>query len=209
MTINHIQSVANALTELELKFNSEDDTLLLQFGGDVEFNVLINTQVDGNVINFEARDFIDANEVQNSEHRTAFALYLLKRNYQTTGGALEMNDDGKVMLTVEVPMADAQVTVKQVALIMEMLIRRQVNDVVAKGKAVLSTGELPAEQPSSSSGALNEIAQLMQLHTQMNALAESEQGRAALAQMAADENMPGEMRAIAQLVLSKSAPAEL
>lgn len=209
MTTNHIQSVANAFSELELKFQTNEDKLLVGFGLDgVTFHVLVHTAVNGNVLMFDARGFFDTEKVQASKHKSAFALYLLQLNWQTPAGAFEMDSDGEVGLTFEVPMADAQVTVRQVALIVDML-QSKVQSVVTGGNAVLQTGELPTEEVRSGSTAMAELAQLVKLQQQMAALADSDEGRAMLAQVAVDKDMPGAVRQLAQMVLSSSVPDEL
>lgn len=209
MNSTHIQSVINALTELELKFQTNDKKLLVGFGlNNVTFQVLIHTSVNDNVLVFDARGFFDTEEVQASKHKAAFALFLLQRNWQTSAGSFEMDRDGEVSLTFEVPMADAQVTVRQVALIVDML-KQHVQSVVAIGNTVLRTGEQPTDESHSGNTALAEMAKLIKLQRQMAALAESDEGRGMLAQIAGDDDMPSEVRQLARMALSSSAPDEI
>lgn len=209
MTPNHIQAVAQALTQLDLQFRTDDSKLILGIDLDgITFTVDIYTQREGEVLIFDARGFISTEDVRDSEHRSAFAIYLLQQNFKTSSGSFEMDSNGQVALAFELPMADAQVTVRQVALILDIL-QFQINSVVSDGHEVLKNGELPESSGRSGSAMLTDLAGLARAHQEMLVMATNEQGRARLVQIANDGRMASVIREMAKDVLSEAGPDEL
>lgn len=119
-----------------------------------------------------------------------------------------MDRDGEVRATVELPLADAQVTPNQVRLIINIL-AIMVDKVVEEGREVLKTGKLPSPQTESESGPMAELQQMVEMHQKLSKLKATADGRAKLAQLANDANMPAMVRSIAQHLLGETAPDEL
>lgn len=209
MTPNHIQAVAQALTQLDLKFRTVDSKLILGFNLDgITFTVDVYTQRDDEVLIFEAKGFISTEDVRDSKHRSAFAMYLLQQNFKTSSGSFEMDSNGQVALAFELPMADAQVTFRQVALILDIL-QFQIKSVVSDGREVLKSGNLPESSGHSGNPMMAELVRLARAHEEMLGMATSEEGRAMLARIANDGNQASVIREMAKDVLSEAGPDEL
>jgi len=203
-TINHISSL---LRQIDFKFQEKDGriTAKVAIDDDQSFDVAITLQVDGDVINFEFMNLLSKREVVETEHQGAFLGYILQQNWNTASGAIELDTDGEVRVVMEVPMADVLMSVDQIKLIFTLM-GSQVKSLLAEGRSILRTGK--AKNPSD--GSEDSVKQnLAEAYLAMVRMSQSTRGRAELAEILRNENLPPVLRALAVKLLSDNSPEEL
>jgi hypothetical protein len=140
-----------------------------------------------------------------TEHQSAFLGYILQQNWNTASGAIELDTDGEVRVVMEVPMADVLMSVEQIKLIFTLM-GHQVKSLLSEGRSILRTGK--AKNPSD--GSEDSVKQnLAEAYLAMVRMSQSTRGRAELAEILRNENLPPVLRALAVKLLSDNSPEEL
>lgn len=146
MTAQAIQAVADFFEEVGIPSKLDDDGDLIAAlpTKSRPYPLLVQTLMDGNILNFEVRDLFPKELVVNSRHRAEFAAFLLERNWTTVAGSCEMSSEGHVHVVVEFPLAGAVLTKGQIKLVLGLL-DSHIGPLVAGGTKVLGAGKVQSE----------------------------------------------------------------
>lgn len=211
MPVHHLKKINELLAGGEFLLEAREDRLLVRLPIHEQAGlVVISTQLEGLVINFELMNLIPPQAVRQSEHLGAFLWFITQQNWKTAAGSCELDKDGELRVVVEIPQADAEFTSKQLSLVFNLL-RQHGQTILTDGLAVLQTGEIPADEPPTQvDAARREQSSAQAILLKFVEMAESAAGRGQLAAIANPQSgLPAEVREMARLVLAKTGPAEL
>lgn len=206
-----LDHIASLLRELGLSFQLEDKRITASMQiHDTPGHLLVSLTGGGEIANFELIGLVPPAVVQSSDQKSRFIEYLFARNWSTASGALEMDSDGEVRAVLEVPLADAVMTVRQLALILKSLVSHG-ESLVTSGLSLLRSDAHPTEPaPSSldlpsSPGAVS-ASRVMEAFLK---LARAPGGRDKLLRVQSDGNAPEVLRSMAGIMLSSTVPDSL
>ena len=147
MTLKEISTI---LDEIDFKHSLlQEDDLILSKGG-AKGNSLayfIHMREDGEMFDMAGRLLDDEDEqitAENNPHVNVLMAYLLLRNYETKFGTWEFDSsDGTISFAVEIPLEDNNLTKKQLARIVKIMMGagNEAGDI----KSILATGKLPLD----------------------------------------------------------------
>lgn len=163
-------------------------------------NITLLVRSYDNGENFEAAavNFISTELCRKSQYKGQFLFYLLNQAWETTFGTPEMDKDGEVRVLVEVPLVDAEMTVKQYERILKALTHLTVR-IGLEGKEILENGEVKGGQVSEKASNPHEVMAML------IGMAGSASGREQLLKIIADEEYPEEFRKTAATILKAMA----
>ena len=163
-----LQEVSTILNEIDFKHSLlEDDDLILSKGG-AKGNSLayfIRMREDGEMFDMAGRLLDDENDqisAKDNPHVNVLMAYLLLRNYETKFGTWEFDSsDGTISFAVEIPLEDNNLTKKQIARIVKIMMSagNEAGDI----KSILKDGKLPLEGDDAAKRIAELEAQLAQL----------------------------------------------
>jgi len=163
-----LQEVSTILDEIDFKHSLlEEDDLILSKGG-AKGNALayfIHMREEGEMFDMAGRLLDDENDQINAKdnpHTNVLMAYLLLRNYETKFGTWEFDSsDGTISFAVEIPLEDNNLTKKQLARIVKIMMSagNEAGDI----KSILDTGKLPLEGDEAAKRIAQLEAQLAQL----------------------------------------------
>lgn len=163
---------------------------------------------DGTILDFEVIGLIPTSEIRSSDHIAAFVQYLLAQNWSFSAGSVEMDTDGEVRVLVELPLADGEVTASQLRLIIQILGRNGA-ELLLKGRQVLQTGSVQAEEEKKDTEADVPSADMIQLLLRFRRMAQTAEGRAALVALKSKDDCPQMVVIMVEAALSQVVPDEL
>lgn len=206
MSANTISHLSSFFQSINFNFEHQDDRIVAGVSiADVQSRLLVSLASNGDIVNFELIGLVDIEEVRKSDHVGAFVQFLLARNWSTAAGALELDKDGEVRVVLELPMADALMTPRQLRLVLDIMLSH-VKALLTDGVSILRTGTVSKEETDEGSEE-ESIGRAFMAFMQMS---QSEDGRAQLRAIAIDSNAPNMLRALANRVLTTAAaPSEL
>lgn len=206
MSANTISHLSSLFQSINFNFEQQDDRIVAGVSiADVQSRLLVSLASNGDIVNFELIGLVDIEEVRKSDHVGAFVQFLLARNWSTAAGALELDKDGEVRVVLELPMADALMTPRQLRLVLDIMLSH-VKALLTDGVSILRTGTVSKEETDEGSEE-ESIGRAFMAFMQMS---QSEDGRAQLRAIAIDSNAPNMLRALANRVLTTAAaPSEL
>ena len=145
-----LKEVSNILDEIDFKHSLlEEDDLILSKGG-AKGNSLayfINMRENGEMFDMIGRLLDDEDDqitADGNPHVNVLMAYLLLRNYETKFGTWEFDSsDGTISFAVEIPLEDNNLTKKQLARIVKIMMSagNEAGDI----KSILKTGKLPLD----------------------------------------------------------------
>ena len=147
MTLKEVSTIFN-----ELEFNHshlEDDNLIISKGG-AKGNTLayfVRLREDGELFDMAGRLLDEENDqitAKGNPHTKVLMAYLLLRNYETKFGTWEFDsEEGTISFAVEIPLEDNNLTKKQIARIVKIMM--SAGNEAGAIKSILKTGKLPIE----------------------------------------------------------------
>jgi hypothetical protein len=194
MTVS-IEQIASFLDQIEFKYERKDDRIrsAMQIAGDHTISLIFSTPKEGGIFELSIGLIIPTELIQASEHKAAFYLYLLNAAWNTSFGTPEVDRrDGEVRVLVEVPLADAVMTLAQLRLCIHGA-AQLCETIRAEGTEVLKTGQLPASAPPADTATMARL-QIIQLM-------ETAEGRVAARALATDPELSQTIRDIAKKLL--------
>lgn len=165
--------------------------------GTQDVTVLVRSYDQGEMFEATVAGLLPTELHQESEHKLHFLFYLLHKAWRTKFGTPEVDKDGEVRLLVEIPLADAVMTVKQFERILLAATRTAVEIAVEGAQILLHGGPREAAR---SDGA----TPLQDLMAEMVRMQGSAEGRVKLGLMAGDSELPEQIRDIAQRLLGST-----
>lgn len=211
MSSQSLNSIQTLLQSADLPFEVNKGRLVVPFPVNEEPALLvISSQMNGLVINFELVGLIPPQVVSESEHLGAFLWFITQQNWRTSAGSCELDKDGELRVVVEIPLADAEITNNQLKLVFQLL-RDHGQAMRTAGVAVLRTGEIPDDSPQARVAETRQQQQIAEaIRLSFLNMAQTPAGRAELAKIAnPDSGHPAEVRALAKHVLAQTGPTEL
>jgi len=208
-----IEQLRNFAQQLGLKFKEVNNESLPSLVIDVptetprgiqELTILVKSYDNGEMFEATMVQFLPTELHQESEHKLQFLFYLLHKAWQTKFGTPEVDKDGEVRLLVEIPLVDAQMTLKQFERILKVATKTAV-EIAVEGSQILMHGEMPE---SAGTDGDNRLRQVMVAMIEMVGSAD---GNVKLKQIADDDEYPEQIRLMARKLLdaSSQAPDEL
>ena len=205
MTVS-IDQLRKFTEQLNLKYQevelSSGKALLLGFpmGGSSDriFGIQVRSYENGEMFEASAVNLIPTELCQKSNHKGPFLFYLLNTAWETKLGAPEVDKDGEVRVLVEIPVADAEMTLKQYDTILKTLALVAIK-IGLEGEQILEKGELEETQ------AQNKNPKSREIMAAMIDMLGTAGGREKLLKIVADEEYPEEVRKTALLILKAAA----
>lgn len=205
MTVS-IDQLRKFTEQLNLKYQevelSTGKALILGFpmGGssDRVFGIQVRSYDNGERFEASAVNFIPTELCQKSEHKGPFMFYLLNTAWETKLGAPEVDKDGEVRLLVEIPLADAEMTLKQYDTILKTLGVLAIK-IGLEGVQILEKGEIEETQ------ARNKNPKSREIMVAMIDMLGTAGGREKLLKIVADEEYSEEVRKTAASILKAAA----
>lgn len=193
MTVT-LKEISGFLDQIGYKHGVEDERIVtgVQLDDGHSVPMLITAPKDGNLFQLAAINVIPVEAIKQSEYKTAFMFYLLHTAWETSFCTPEMDTDGELRVLVEIPLADAVMTVNQLAFILKGLIMFS-EKIHAEGLHLLSTG-----QKLESATAESEAGQETMAMTILGQLLPTAEGRAKLRQLLQNPEAPPVLRAAIQ-----------
>lgn len=194
MTVS-VEQIASFLDQIEFNYERQDGFIRsgMQLAGDHSIILIFKAPNEGRIFELTVGRVIPTEVIQASAHKAAFHLYLLSAAWDTSFGTPEVDRaDGEVRVLVEVPLADAVMTVDQLRLCIKGA-AQLCEKIRTEGLEVLKTGLLPATAPSADAATMARL-QIIQLM-------ETEQGRVAVRALATNAELPQAVRDIAQKMI--------
>lgn len=206
-----MSKIQKLFTSIGFQIEQVGDKLVGPFNIDGKRSHLVVQEVgsgNGAIFNFEVIGLIEPEEVRESDHLGAFVKYLLAQNWRFAAGSVEMDTDGEVRVTIELPLADGEITANQLRLIIQIL-GRNGSELLDKGRRVLATGE--AEDGDQPAGSEPEVpsAEPIELFFRFKRMAQTTEGRASLVGLKEQEGCPPLVRIMAETALQQAIPDEL
>lgn len=205
-----LNQIAKTFQSVGFNVQLDDDKLIGPFPINHRKAILVVRVLgpqDAHIVNFEVLGLIPTAEIRKSAHMEAFVQYLLAQNWRFSAGALEMDTDGEIRVLVELPLADNNLTPKQLRLILEILGRNGA-ELATKGLRVLETGSEEEEAQAEQRLDLDD-PKSMKLYFQFKAMAETPAGRAQLMELKAQPNCPALIVILVDAALQSAVPDEL
>jgi hypothetical protein len=184
MTIQQIEAFIKAAGIT--RFESNDHEILYSIKVNHSFKHHILLAENGELFQMYARDLVDRNTISNSPHKPLISSYLLKWAYDRKFCAPEMDDDGEIMLAVEIPLEDGTLTEKQFTRIFRVL-AEQSDSLISDIRKILETGTLE-------SGALQEMKAMIDQIALLKASQSPEFAAIMLASPEIDEDLKAKLR---------------
>ncbi len=155
-----VEQISGFMDELKIKYTRRDDGTLVMISGDSEDTQasFVRLKEDGEMFSMETNIY-DTNSdmikiAADSPHKLAIYEYILVRNYTLKFGCWEVDtSDGEIRFTVEFPLEDAILTLKQFTRIITIVIGKQAGEMFSELRRVIDTG-------SKEASANDEIARL-------------------------------------------------
>jgi hypothetical protein len=194
MTIS-VDQIAALLEQSDFNFEREDEIILsgLDLGDGQAVSMIFVASGGGSVFKLAMGRIIPLELIQASDHKAVFHLYLLSAAWNSSFGTPEVDrDDGELRVLVEIPLADAVMTLDQLRLAIHGA--GQLCDLIRKeGTEVLRTGQLPktASPADAMTAARHVIVQLI----------ETPQGRVQARALATDPQAPQFVRDVAKKMI--------
>lgn len=191
-----LKQISGFLDQLEFKHGLEDEKIItaFQLEDDHQLPMMITAPHDGSIFQIAAFKAIPTETISESEYKTQFMFYLLHAAWETSFCTPEMDKDGELRLLLEIPLADAEMTVRQLAFIIQGMLQFG-NKVRSEGLEVLRTGTQP-ESNSRSSASSEAMAMSL-----VGQLLPSVEGRAKLRLLLQGTETPAPLRAAIEAVL--------
>lgn len=168
--------------------------------GTLELTIIVKSYDNGEMFEAMMVKFLPTELHQKSEYKLPFLSYLLQKAWNTKFGTPEVDKDGEVRLLVEIPLMDAEMTLKQFERILRVTTQTAV-EIALEGSQILTHGEIPEDNDQDMD---DHMRQAMETMIEMVGTA---QGRAKLEEVAADKNVPDMLRSIARKLLAKASQA--
>ena len=205
MTVS-IDQLRKFTEQLNLKYQevelSSGKALLLGFpmGGSSDriFGIQVRSYENGEMFEASAVNLIPTELCQKSNHKGPFLFYLLNTAWETKLGAPEVDKDGEVRVLVEIPLADAEMTLKQYDTILKTL-GLVAMKIGLEGEQILEKGEIEETH------AQNKNPKSREIMAAMIDMLGTAGGREKLLKIVADEEYPEEVRKTALLILKAAA----
>ncbi|PJB42537.1 MAG: hypothetical protein CO105_10840 [Comamonadaceae bacterium CG_4_9_14_3_um_filter_60_33] len=194
MTVS-VEQIASFLDQIEFKYERQDNLIRsgMKLAGDHSVNMIFNAPKEGRIFELTVGRIIPMELVQASAHTAAFHLYLLSAAWDTSFGTPEVDKgDGEVRVLVEVPLADAVMTLDQVRFCIRGAVQL-CEKIREEGTEVLKTGQLPTSATNIDAATMARL-QIIQLM-------ETAKGRATARAMATNTALPQAVRDVAQKML--------
>jgi len=155
-----VEQIVGFLEQLEIKFSRRDDgTLVIISGNDTDTQAsFVRLKEDGEMFSLETNIYDSESDMiklaADSPHKLAIFEYILMRNFTLKFGCWEVDSgDGEIRFTVEFPLEDSQLTLKQFTRIVSIVMGKQAGEMFTELRRVINTG-------SKESSANDQIAQL-------------------------------------------------
>lgn len=205
MTVS-IDQLRKFTEQLNLKYQevelSSGKALLLGFpmGGSSDriFGIQVRSYENGEMFEASAVNLIPTELCQKSNHKGPFLFYLLNTAWETKLGAPEVDKDGEVRVLVEIPLADAEMTLKQYDTILKTL-GLVAMKIGLEGEQILEKGEIEETH------AQNKNPKSREIMAAMIDMLGTAGGSEKLLKIVADEEYPEEVRKTALLILKAAA----
>lgn len=167
-------------------------------GGQHDMTILVRSYDEGAFFEAMMMGFIPQELHQKSQHKLEFLFYLLHKAWETKFGTPEVNTDGEVRLLVEIPLMDAEMTLKQYGHILSVATRTAVT-LQIEGVQILQNGAL-----ESSDDTPDDQRRLEEAMSAMLGMVTSSEGRAKLKVILEDDDYPDVLRDLARKLLEAS-----
>jgi hypothetical protein len=162
--------------------------------GTKELTIFVKSYDNGEMFEATMADFLSTELHQKSEHKLKFLFYLLHKAWETKFGTPEVDKDGEVRFLVEIPLLDAEMTLKQFERILRVATQTAV-EIALEGGQILMDGTMPDSDESD----IND--RMRQAVVAMIEMVGTAEGRAKLEEIAASEKAPDLLRSMARKLL--------
>ena len=143
---------------LKIKYTRRDDGTIVMISGDDNDTQasFIRLKEDGEMFSMETNIYDKESSMikiaSDSPHKLAIYEYILMRNFTLKFGCWEVDTgDGEIRFTVEFPLEDASLTLKQFTRVISIVMGKQAGEMFSELRRVINTG-------SKESSANDEIA---------------------------------------------------